>query len=142
MADRNEQIYNDALLLMKSNEIALLMSAVDYFNSVQGYRDADEKKVQCLEKISRIELQMEKDRKYMKANIVIICVTMIAILAILIVFISAMIYQRNNVREFTENPPVTAVVTEAVEAEPAESDFDISTDNEVSADADVSITVE
>lgn len=142
MADRSEQLYNDALLLMKSNDIGLLMSAVDYFNSVQGYKDADKKKAKCLEKIRKIELQMEKDRKYMKANIVIICMTMIAILALLTVFISAMIYQHNNVREFTNNPPVTAAVTEADETEPLESGSDTISDNEAAVDTEESITVE
>ena len=102
MPEREEQIYNDALILMKSNEINLLLSAVEYFNSVSEYKDSAVKKQECLDKIKKIEIRMEKDRKYMKANIVIICISMIAILAVLIVLISAMIYQHNNA--VTEEP--------------------------------------
>jgi len=117
MPEREEQIYKDAIILMKSNDINLILSAVEYFNSISEYKDAATKKQECLDKIKKIEIRMEKDRKYMKANIVIICISMIAILAILIVLISAMIYQHNNVvRKFTEVDPVTTSVAKESES--------------------------
>lgn len=105
-SDKAEKIYGDACLLMKSSDINLLRSAIEYFDSVPGYRDSDEKRIQCNEKINKIIVRMEKDRKYMKLNIAIICMAMITILALLTVFIITLIFRDDQVREFTQRSPV------------------------------------
>lgn len=104
-----EKTYETACLLMKSSDLNLLQSAIEYFELIPDYEDSVLKLTQCREKLQKQILRAEKDRKYMKLNIGIICVAMIAILAMLVTFILTLIFRDDilGVREFTEREPVS-----------------------------------
>lgn len=106
--EKTEKIYSDACILMKSSDINLLRSAIEYFDSIIDYKDSKQKREECSEKIDKVIIRMEKDRKYMRVNIAIICVAMVAILAMLVLFVITLITQGEDgpVREFTEREPV------------------------------------
>ncbi|MBE6686306.1 MAG: hypothetical protein E7591_03650 [Ruminococcaceae bacterium] len=98
--------YNDACLLMKSNDIQLLRSAQGYFEELGDYLDSANKAEECNKKTLVQLTELEKNRKLMRWNIGIICASLVVILMILSLFIGTMIYRNKYYRRFTETDPV------------------------------------
>ena len=104
--EEKEKHYNDACILMSSNDIQLLRSAQDYFVKLGDYKDSEQKAAESNKKIAELLIELERNRKFMRWNIAIICVSLIAILSILSVFIGTLIFRHKNYREFTQTDPV------------------------------------
>ncbi|MBR5515108.1 MAG: hypothetical protein IKU52_02755 [Clostridia bacterium] len=101
--------YNDACILMESNEIQLLRSAAEYFGDLGDYLDSKIKAEECSKKTEELLVELEKNRRFMRWNIGIICVLLIIILSILSLFVGTMIYRHRYYRQFTQTDPVPGV---------------------------------
>ena len=60
---RKDGIYEAALELIEKHNIYSYEEAIRYFESIPGWKDADEQIIACQEKINAIKAQIEADRK-------------------------------------------------------------------------------
>lgn len=76
-----EKIYLDACKDMKKDGEYVLLDVIEKFNRISGYKDADEKKKECEEKLKRIKAEIKAEQsKKLKIKIGICAAIVIAII--------------------------------------------------------------